>query len=136
MNTSAALHGSTCAQIETARLEQEAEAVETVLRIPTVEALHAVRVRIDGEIARRAGEPIRLWDRAGEHHEAPPGGAILRVESCTEDASYTEWYPTEEAGRAELQRLADISERVVDGNQVDLTVRGYNRSTAWIEVRG
>lgn len=91
---------------------------------------------LEGELAAIEGKPLRLYDgHYGQVHDTPQGGAILHVQWAISDQSYEDWYPTTEAAKAALLRLARDCGTAPDatGFHVDLTAPGCHQSSAWVE---
>lgn len=72
-------------------------------RPETVEAIRAEITRLEGELSRLSGKPIRIWDgEHGYHMAIPTGGALLDIETGSNRDAVQWWYPTLEAAKAAL----------------------------------
>lgn len=92
----------------------------------------------NGQLAEFAGVPLVIEQR-GEHlNDIPAGGALLEVSWAVANQSYTEWYPSVEAAKAALLKLARSEGRAPaeDGMYVDLTASGCHSSSAWVVPSG
>lgn len=78
----------------------------------SLEDLHALKVAIDGEFARRTGKSVTV-SRGCEDYERPPGGALLYDRPAIGgDRNTCDWYPSLEAANAALLAMSG-------GRQVD-----------------
>jgi hypothetical protein len=107
------------------------------LSVADAEELRMLRVAIDGELARRAGTGLVVTEGGRYVADVPPGGAMLHVSWCTSDGPDETWFPSVDAARAALVRLADESHRAVSvvGLSVDLTPQGCVESSACVYDR-
>lgn len=80
---------------------------------------------------------ITIWTgRDGDIAQAPPYGAILRVDWAVRQSSYEDWYPTIETAKAALAALAAEYHRLPSDNgmYVDLTADGCIESYARVSA--
>jgi hypothetical protein len=122
-------------QEESARCMAEAINAHRIRRMGArnVNDVRSEITKLESELAALAGEPLLIWDgRNGDVRDCPPGGARLYVSWAINDRSYEEWYPTTEAAKAALLKLAHANGRVPDdqGMHVDLTAPGCHSSSA------
>lgn len=104
---------------------------------PTVLTLREARAAIDGEIARRANTGVDVVRGGNRIAETAPCGATLLVSWCTSHGEDVTWYPSIDAAKASLVKLADENGRAVDegGMRLDLTPEGCAESYAIVRDR-
>jgi hypothetical protein len=110
--------------------------------VRTVDTIRAEIAALRGELAELSGEPIETWNGIADYiADPPPGGAFLDFRIAGDwvnsQYSYQKWYPSVEAAKAALLKLAQREGRVPDrdGFHVDLTAPGCQTSQAWVTRR-
>lgn len=104
----------------------------------TAEEIRSEIANLKGELAALAGEGLEVWNGLdGGVADTPEGGATLTVEWAISDRSYMAWYPTTEAAKAALLKVAADNHCVPsdDGFYVDLTAQGCHSSKAYVTRR-
>lgn len=104
----------------------------------TAEEIRSEIANLKGELAALAGEGLEVWNGLdGGVADTPEGGATLTVEWAISDRSYTAWYPTTEAAKAALLKVAADNHCVPsdDGFYVGLTAQGCHSSKAYVTRR-
>lgn len=105
----------------------------------TAEQIREQISALEAELVTLSGEPLLIWTgRDGDVADCPEWGATLTVLWAVEDHSYCEWYPTTEAAKAALLRVARSNGTTPSegGFSVDLTVPGCHSSRAYVTRLG
>lgn len=98
-----------------------------VRRDPTL--AQALRGAIEQGLAGTSG--VLLWDGMnGQLKPEPAEGWVLEIRWAVSDRSTEEWFEKERDALAELVKLANHHDRVVEGRYVNLTSPGCHDSTA------
>lgn len=110
------------------------EGVKKLPTFGTVEEIRAEISRLEADLSCLSGEPLDL-----EYHDLPEGGAILEYAPAVSEYGFQHWYPTLQAAKAALLKMARDSGTVPDsdGLHADMSPPAAQYSTrAWITRRG
>lgn len=102
-----------------------------VSAVLTVDQIRAEISRLEAELATISGDPLIIWEHGETFHDIPPGGALLTYAPALSEYGYEHWYPTIEAAKAALLKLARENNAAVDktGLNLDLTPEAAQFST-------